>query len=193
MARAAFTISTFLVALSLLHGAGGIALAKQGRKQARSVGATLLSLESPGLSDEQRKYLDGGLAESGMRRTKRAGRLTYLVGPKGVRLDGRQVTFHDKRDSIMFFMNPQLALDRKRDCLSPRSSDLRTPKCIPEGEGRTVVYDEVWEDVPPSDIWGRVYWKVGKFVLAVAFRDDDLTMVFERDWCVAAATCTAEP
>jgi hypothetical protein len=88
--------------------------------------------------------------------------------------------------------DPQLALDRKHDCLVPKNP-AGIPKCVSEDQGRTVVYDEVWEDVPPSDAWGRVYWKEGRFVIAIAFRDDDLTMVFERDWCTAAARCVAEP
>lgn len=179
----------------VVGGFGRTALAKEPAKQARRALPALLTLESPGLSANQHSYLQREIAENGsrMRRAKRTGRLTYPVGPKGVRLDGRQAAFHDKRDSVMFFWSPQVTLDRKRECLVRKAQSSKTQRCLQESEGRTVAYDEVWEDMAPSGAWGRVYWKEGKFALAVAFEDDDLSMVFEQDWCVAASRCPVEP
>lgn len=191
MRCAAFAITIFLAGLTLLRGVGH---SEQARRQTDSARAALLSLQSPGLSEEQRKYLGGEIAENGIprRRAKRKGTFIYGVGPKGVILDGHLVAFHDKRDFTMFFWDPQLKLDRKRDCLVPKNQPEGGAKCIPESRGRAVAYDEIWEDVPPSDSsgpWERSYWKDGEFVVAVVFENDNLTMVFERDWCVVAGRC----
>jgi len=168
---------------------------KQKPRSSTTARTDLLGLGSPGLSQEQREYLERETAENGLRiqRAKRTGQFTYGVGPKGVGVGGGTVAFHDKRDFVIFFWDPQLKLDRKRDCLVSKSHGKSGASCIPESRGRTVAYDEIWEDVPPSGAWGRSYWKDGRFAVAVAFEDDDLSMVFERDWCVAAVRCAAEP